>query len=75
MTKKSWFAHWTSFPWKDELMNCFKDLSWSLSTNVVVGALKVIAKFVMFSYNNRINNDDLDEFRFLLFQRSSAPAL
>ena len=56
---------------KDELTNCFKDLSWCPSTDVVVGAHKVIAKFVMFSYNNRMNDDDLDEFRFQLFQRSS----
>ena len=37
---------------------------------VVDGALKLIAKFVMFSHNNRINDDDLDELRFQLCQRA-----
>ena len=71
MTKKTWLSHWSKFPLKDDLTNCFKDLSWCPSMETVTSALKVIAKFVMFSYNSRMNDDDLDEFRFQLFQRSS----
>ena len=37
--------------------------------DVVVRALKVIVKFVMFSHNSRMNDEDLDEFRFQLFER------
>ena len=59
-------------PDENELTKSFQELSCCPSTESVGHAQKVIAKFVMFSYNNRINNDDLDEFRFEMFQRSNA---
>ena len=68
MTKKAWFSHWMSFPMKDELRDSFQKLSWCPTEEAWANAQKVIENCVVYAYSSHID-DDLDEFRFLLFQR------
>ena len=63
-----------SCPMKDELTKIFQQLSWCPTEEVIISAQKVSEKFVIFAYCTK-TDDDLDEFRFELFQRLSANEL
>ena len=76
LTKKEWYSHWENFPLKHDLNKVFQNLSNCPTREEVLSAQEILQKFVVYVYTKKKKIDcDLDELRFIMFQKDSSNAL